>query len=118
LFRRNDEGRIYGATFIDHTTRTILNGSRLSKEYSANVFNDLFGGKQEQVQESVQETRLSDIYKNTEQSGTSHENSYSSDNGLGGIFSILSPEPKNHPKDEMPLPRRKKKKKRRYGRQM
>jgi hypothetical protein len=55
LFRRNDEGRIYGATFIDHTTRTILNGSRLSKEYSANVFNDLFGGKQEQVQESVQE---------------------------------------------------------------
>ena len=28
LFRRNDEGRIYGATFIDHTTRTVLNGSR------------------------------------------------------------------------------------------
>ncbi|MGE4347267.1 MAG: conjugal transfer protein MobB [Flavobacteriaceae bacterium] len=117
LFRRNDEGRIYGATFIDHTTRTILNGSRLGKEYSANVFNDLFGGKQEQVQDPVQEIRLSEIYKNIEQPGTSFDNSPSSDNGLGGILSILSPEPENHPKDDMPLPR-KKKKKRRYGRQM
>lgn len=113
LFRRNDDGRIYGATFIDHTTRTILNGSRLGKDYSANVFNDLFGGKQEQVQESMQETRLSDVYKNTQQ-----ENSHNADNGLGGIFSILSPEPENNPKDDMQLPRRKKKKKRWYGRQM
>lgn len=112
LFRRNDEGRIYGATFIDHTTRTVLNGSRLGKDYSANVFNDLYGGKQEQAQEPIQTTNLSNVYKNTGQ-----ENSHSTDNGLGGIFSILSPEPDNHPKD-MPLPRRKKKKKRRYGRQM
>lgn len=45
LFRRNDEGRIYGATFIDHTTRTVLNGSRLGNDYSANVFNDLYSEK-------------------------------------------------------------------------
>lgn len=113
LFRRNDEGRIYGATFIDHTTRAVLNGSRLSKDYSANVFNDLYGDKQEQAQESMQDTRLSDVYKNTQQ-----ENIHSADNGLGGIFSILSPEPENNPKEDMPLARRKKKKKRRYGRQM
>lgn len=113
LFRRNDEGRIYGATFIDHTTRAVLNGSRLGKDYSANVFNDLYGDKQEQAQESMQDTRLSDVYKNTQQ-----ENIHSADNGLGGIFSILSPEPENNPKEDMPLARRKKKKKRRYGRQM
>lgn len=117
LFRRNDEGRIYGATFIDHTTRTILNGSRLGKEYSANVFNDLYGGKQEQAQEPVKDTRLSDVYNNI-QSGTHHDNSYTSDSVTGGLFSILNPEPENHPKEEMPLPRRKEKKKRRYGRQM
>ncbi|MDD4390774.1 MAG: conjugal transfer protein MobB [Eubacteriales bacterium] len=114
LFRRNDEGRIYGATFIDHTTRTVLNGSRLGKDYSANVFNDLYGGNQQQVQEPIQDTRLSDVYK----TNTQQENNHSADNGLGGIFSILSPEPENYPRDEMPLPRRKKKKKRRYGRQM
>ena len=115
LFRQNDEGRIYGATFIDHTTRTVLNGSRLGKDYSANVFNDLYGGKQEQEQAHapMRDTRLSDVYKNTQQ-----ENSHSADNGLGGLFSILSPEPENNPKDEQSLPRRKKKKKRRYGRQM
>ena len=114
LFRRNDDGRIYGATFIDHTTRTVLNGSRLGKDFSANVFNDLYGGKPEQAQEPVNDTRLSDVYSNTQ-----HENSYTSyDSVTGGIFSILTPEPENHPKDDMPLPRRKKKKKRRYGRQV
>ena len=115
LFRRNDEGRIYGATFIDHTTRTVLNGSRLGKDYSANVFNDLYGGNQQQVQEAIQDTRLSDVYKNTEKQTTQYD---TSDSVTGGLFSILAPEPENHPKEEMPLPRRKKKKKRRYGRQM
>ena len=42
VFRRNDSGRIYGVTFIDHDSRVVLNGSRLCKEYSANVFNNLY----------------------------------------------------------------------------
>jgi len=37
----NEQGRIYGVTFIDYNNRTMLNGSRLGKEFSANVFNDL-----------------------------------------------------------------------------
>lgn len=117
LFRRNEEGRIYGATFIDHTTRTVLNGSRLGKEFSANVFNDVYGGKQEQAQEPVNEIRLSDVYKNAEQPSPYYDNSHTSDSVTGGLFSILAPEPGNHPKEEMPLPR-KKKRRRRYGRQM
>lgn len=40
VLRRNDTGRIYGVTFIDHVSRTVYNGSRLGKGYSANVFND------------------------------------------------------------------------------
>lgn len=117
LFRRNDKGRIYGTTFIDHTTRTVLNGSRLGKDYSANVFNDLYGGKQEQVQEPIQNTRLSGVY-DTRQSINCTEENHFPDNSLGGIFSVLIPEPENHPREEIPLPRRKKKKKHRYGRQM
>lgn len=43
LFRENTRsGRIYGVTFIDHNTKMVLNGSRLGKNYSANVFQELF----------------------------------------------------------------------------
>lgn len=42
---RRKEGRIYGVTFIDHDSRVVLNGSRLGKEYSANVFNERFSGE-------------------------------------------------------------------------
>ena len=42
VYRINPEGRLYGITFIDHTSRTVLNGSRLGKAFSANVFNELF----------------------------------------------------------------------------
>ncbi len=40
VVRRNDTGRIYGMTFIDHNSKAVWNGSRLSKELSANAFND------------------------------------------------------------------------------
>ena len=42
VYRINPEGRLYGITFIDHTCRTVFNGSRLGKAFSANVFNELF----------------------------------------------------------------------------
>ena len=41
--RRNEGGRITGATFIDHENRCVLNGSRLGKEYSANALQEMFG---------------------------------------------------------------------------
>jgi len=44
LFRKNDSGRIYGATFIDHKQKYVFNGSRLGKEFSANVFHEKFNG--------------------------------------------------------------------------
>ena len=42
VLRYNDGGRIYGVTFIDHNTMTVLNGSRLGKEFSANAINERF----------------------------------------------------------------------------
>lgn len=42
IFRQNEQGRIYGVTFIDHNRREVFNGSRLGKEFSANTFNELF----------------------------------------------------------------------------
>ena len=42
VFRHTDEGRIYGATFIDHRTGCVLNGSRLGREFSANALQEHF----------------------------------------------------------------------------
>ena len=39
IIRKNESGRIYGITFIDDKEGIALNGSRLGKGYSANVFN-------------------------------------------------------------------------------
>ena len=40
--RKNDNGRIYGITFIDDEQGIAFNGSRLGKGYAANVFNGYF----------------------------------------------------------------------------
>lgn len=46
VLRYTDEGRIYGVTFIDHNTMTVLNGSRLGKQFSANALNERFNNQQ------------------------------------------------------------------------
>lgn len=40
VVRRNESGRIYGITFIDHESRSIWNGSQLDRSLSANMFNN------------------------------------------------------------------------------
>ena len=42
VIRKNDNGRIYGITFIDDKAGIALNGSRLGKGYAANVFKGYF----------------------------------------------------------------------------
>ena len=42
LFRENEEGRLYGITFIDHNNGCVVNGSRLGKELSANAIAEWF----------------------------------------------------------------------------
>ena len=42
VLRYTEDGRIYGATFIDHNTMTVLNGSRIGKEFSANALQRWF----------------------------------------------------------------------------
>ena len=42
VIRKNDNGRIYGITFIDDEKGIALNGSRLGKGYAAKKFNEYF----------------------------------------------------------------------------
>lgn len=42
VVRQNQDGRIYGLTFIDNTTKCVFNGSSLGKGYSANGIQDRF----------------------------------------------------------------------------
>jgi nitrogen fixation protein FixH len=44
VFRTNEQGFTYGATFIDHKNRTVFNGSDIGREYSAKKLTERFAG--------------------------------------------------------------------------
>ena len=69
VFRQNDSGRIYGVTFIDHDSRVVLNGSRLGKEYSANVFNERFSDETGKIHQSEVSAPQQDQPTHQEQPG-------------------------------------------------
>lgn len=71
VFRQNVQGRIYGVTFIDHDNRVAFNGSRLGKEFSANVFNDLFT-------RSISNTKEKDTTKRPDILADIHDTPYNS----------------------------------------
>ncbi len=50
VFRYTDTGRIYGATFIDHDSRSVLNGSRMCKELSANALELYFNSPHDHME--------------------------------------------------------------------
>ena len=69
ILRHTDTGRIYGATFIDHNTRTVLNGSRLGRQFSANALEQWFSaGERPSVvpvqQDTPQEQPQADTQQN------------------------------------------------------
>ena len=75
VFRYTDEGRIYGVTFIDHNTMTVLNGSRLGKQFSANALNERFNNQQTTNDVPLPDTRV--IVPESEQTTDSHSDTQS-----------------------------------------
>lgn len=67
VLRYTDDGRIYGATYIDHNTWTVLNGSRLGKEFSANALEKWFSNPAEKP--------IVQTHSNTQDNGTASDNS-------------------------------------------
>lgn len=126
VFRTNDAGRIYGATFIDHADKTVFNGSRLGKEFSANVFNDLFAG-QDGIHPQQQSAEVERPAQQQEHTGASqwngHDTEYQPDHkdntaqNVADAFSLFAPVQGGASGDQPAPQQRKKKKRRRYGRQ-
>ena len=137
VFRRNESGRIYGVTFIDHNCRQVLNGSLLGKDYSANKFNDWLvnnippktaafthpdavepfptSGRSDDRQTNDSRTDWRDNSHQPLQDlpGSDWEHNISQESDAISLFAPLP----NSPTDE-PMPRKKrKKKKRKPGRQ-
>jgi len=86
VFRQNDAGRIYGVTFIDQQNKCVLNGSRLGKEFSANVFNELFTSSKKNNNQQQQHTN-SHVGHTDEPDFESQRDSDNSDESLN-LFSM------------------------------
>jgi hypothetical protein len=109
LFRENEDKRIYGVTFIDHNEKVAFNGSRIGKEFSANVFHELFNGEQKPAKDIYSEHMFNNL------SNVSEEQSFSAET-LAGLFSM-----EQHGEDYAEIAftnRMKRKKKKRKGRQL
>lgn len=83
LMRENKEGRIYGVTFIDHNTKCVLNGSRLGKEFSANVINGL-DSPPAKAEKHLQPDNAAHSFEPTP---TAQQESDNVIDGVAGIFS-------------------------------
>ena len=120
VLRRNDTGRIYGATFIDHNTRTVLNGSRIGKEFSANALNERFADSPLRENLHTPITQVADNVRNApvpdDKGKTPTPDLSTATEAAGNLFSFLTPDEGQN--DNQTQPKRRKKKKRRYGRQM
>ena len=70
VIRKNENGRIYGITFIDDDLGIALNGSRLGKGYAANVFNGYFSNPTHNP--FLDETQYGSLSARLDQSATVH----------------------------------------------
>ncbi|MFT3945595.1 MAG: conjugal transfer protein MobB [Agriterribacter sp.] len=127
VVRRNDEGRIYGMTFIDHESRTVWNGSQLDKNLSANIFNDWWKEEAVAQRQNTEQTstdlpaagkNIADEKEETHGLFDFLNKEQPADNlgwidGLGGLL----PEAQGEDYEEQAFANRMKKKKKKRGRQ-
>ncbi|MCO6147904.1 relaxase/mobilization nuclease domain-containing protein [Flavobacterium sp. NRK1] len=63
VLRQNTERVVYGVTFVDHKTKSVFNGSKIGKEYSAKGLQDKLLLNQEKVGREIDYSRkeLTDV---------------------------------------------------------
>lgn len=116
VVRRNASDRIYGITFIDHQSKSVWNGSRLGKEFSANAFNQIWNegsnpkmqmnDESEKVKYTQDNSEILNPEKPHELFGFLSDNSDSKIDSFGGIL----PESQGEDYEELDFENRMKKK--------
>ena len=79
IFRENEEGRLYGVTFIDHNNGCVVNGSRLGKELSANAVAEWFDRPHPELSAPIQQSEKGSIHQTQISDG---------DSVLGGLLDL------------------------------
>ncbi len=93
--RENEQGRIYGISFIDHTSKTVLNGSRLGKDLSANVFHRLWNEAEPSTSIPIKQNSKEHFIEDIENEPIAKEEHFSNANimeALGGLLPMDIPE--------------------------
>lgn len=75
VFRQNEQGFIYGVTFIDHKNRTVFNGSDLGKAYSAKALLEHINLPEKSVN-TIQQTYLRQRPQTNYLKGTGKQKTY------------------------------------------
>lgn len=126
VVRRNDEGCIYGMTFIDHESRTVWNGSQLGKNLSANIFNDWWKEQAVEQRQNVGQTISTNLPATGKSVADDNEETHSffdflnkeqptDDFGLIDGLGGLLPDVQDEDYEEQAFAHRMKKKKKRKG---
>ncbi|SDG10642.1 relaxase/mobilization nuclease domain-containing protein [Mucilaginibacter gossypii] len=88
IFRQNEEGRLYGITFVDHGSKSVFNGSDLGKNYSAATLINWF--KKDEVNHnqtvSKKENNIAQAPKNTDNISASNTAGSNGDSLLNILF--------------------------------
>ena len=112
VLRETDTGRIYGATFIDHNTGCVLNGSRMGKELSANALEQWISMRKAQAADNVQAEPQGYVPRQQ----VPQEQQPEGDTVLGGMLDMPLLPDGTDPEEEAFRHRMQRKKKKRKGR--
>jgi len=102
VIRQNENGIIYGITYVDHQTKTVFNGSDLGKRYSAKAIQERCGAEQAHSKDNLRPSEKLSV-KHLQQDEQIHFNSSVAD-------ALLQPE---FTGDTLPFELKKNKKKKR-----
>jgi hypothetical protein len=125
VFRKNEEGLLYGITYVDHVSKCVFNGSTLGKQYSAKAIQErcgsikivgqkITGSTSEKSQELTSQTANPEINKTVSSDTFQNNKTVGSNTTMGQLTDVLtqSEQTANYVPNQL---KGKKKKKKRKG---